>query len=236
MKYIHSDKITNIPDTDIFDNTFLFSYLKTDYKNSQREVYFMADLLKQKENTQLLSEIWDKYAMYANVYSEKDELEIFRSLFDMALTKNKKIHIVWVTLDEEIKILEQYYETLWYMREDINCFKVDFSAPLVTVSVHVENLMWRGSDYKRMGKNIFFLPPIREAGQTKAMFKGINRWVIAGIHITELSEEKRAFFQSCIWEEHILPLTLGKVLFHNLKQAGFLWEEQKIIIDINLWK
>ena len=54
MKYIHSDKITNIPDSDIFDNNFLFSYLKTDYKHAQRQVYFMADLLKERENTQLL--------------------------------------------------------------------------------------------------------------------------------------------------------------------------------------
>jgi len=49
------------------------------------------------------------------------------------------------------------------MREDINCFLVDFRISLVTVSVNIENLMWRGSDYKRMQNKIFFLPPIREA-------------------------------------------------------------------------
>jgi len=32
--------------------------------------------------------------MFANVYSEKDELEIFKNLFEMALKENKKIHIV----------------------------------------------------------------------------------------------------------------------------------------------
>ena len=57
------------------------------------------------------------------------------------------------------------------MREDINCFDPDFSIPYVTVSVKIENLMWKGSDYKRMRSAIFFNPPVRESGQTKAMFK-----------------------------------------------------------------
>jgi len=53
------------------------------------------------------------------------------------------------------------------MREDINCFQVDFSQVLVSVSIYLENIMWRGSDYKRLGKGIFRNPPIREAGQVK---------------------------------------------------------------------
>jgi hypothetical protein len=236
MKKVEKTRIVNIEGTDIFDNTLSFSYLETNYQNSQREVYFMWDLLKQRENTQLLNEMWDKYGMYANVYSEKDEIEIFKNLFEMALKENKKIHIVWVTLDEEIKMLEEYYETLGFMREDINCFKVDFSVPLVTVSVHIENLIWRGSDYKRMWKKIFFLPPIREAGLTKSMFKGINRWVIAGIHIKNLNDEVKEFFQKCVIEEHILPLTLGKVLQYHMLDAWFEWTEKQIILDIFTWE
>ena len=57
------------------------------------------------------------------------------------------------------------------MREDINCFEVDFSVPLVTASCHIENLMWRGSDYKAQRDAIFFNPPVRESGQNKALFK-----------------------------------------------------------------
>jgi hypothetical protein len=32
--------------------------------------------------------------MFSNVYSEKDELEIFNDLFEYAIKNNKKIHIV----------------------------------------------------------------------------------------------------------------------------------------------
>jgi hypothetical protein len=46
---------------------------------------------------------------------------------------------------------------------------------LVTVSVKIENLIWKGSDYKRMKEKIFFIPPPRESGQNRAMFKGITR-------------------------------------------------------------
>lgn len=224
MKKVYKDKILNIPNTDIFDNTFLFSYLSTDFSSDKVEVFFLSELLAPKENTKLLWEMWDKYAMFSNVYSEADELQIFKELFEYALSNHKKIHIVGVTLDEEIKILEEYYQKLWFLREDINCFRVDFSQVLVSVSVNIENLIWRGSDYKRMWKEIFFLPPIREAWQTKAMFKWINRWVTASIYIKELSEDKKEFLKNCLLAEHILPLTLAKVLYFNWEDIWFIGE------------
>lgn len=234
MKKIFKDKILNIDWTEKFDNKFLFSYLKTDFKSEKVEVFFMKDLLIKKENTELLKNIWDKYAMFSNVYSEKDELEIFKELFDYAITNNKKIHIVWITLDEEIKILEEYYEKLGFLREDINCFKVDFSVPLVTASVNIENLMWRWSDYKREWKKIFFVPPIREAGLTKAMFKWINRGVTSSIFIEKLTSEKINFLKNCLLEEHILSLTMWKVLKYNLEEIWFEWEEVEFVIEY--WK
>lgn len=233
MKKIYKDKILNIDWTPTFDNKFLFSYLKTDFKDENIEIFFIKDLLLKKENTQLLNNIWDRYAMFSNVYSEKDELEIFKELFQYAINNNKKIHIIWITLDEEIRILEEYYERLWFLREDINCFKVDFRIPLVTVSVNIENLMWRWSDYKRMWKEIFFVPPIREAWLTKAMFKWINRGVTASIFIEKMDENKINFLKNCLLEEHILSLTLWKVLYYNLKDIWFEWEE--IEFEIEYW-
>lgn len=230
MKKIYNNKIINIENTPIFDNTFLFSYLKTDFSHEYVEVFFMSDLLKQKENSELLKNIWDKYAMFANVYSEESEFEIFKNLFDYAIKNHKKIHIIWVTLDSEIEMLESYYTQMWFLREDINCFKVNFIKPLITVSVHIENLMWRWSDYKREWKKIFFIPPVREAWLTKAMFKWINRWVIAWIYIKEFTINTKEFLQNCLWEEHILALTLAKVLDYNIQQVWFTWEN----IDIEI--
>jgi hypothetical protein len=40
------------------------------------------------------------------------------------------------------------------------------------------------------------------------MFKGINRGVIAHIYVKNFTLEVEEFFQKCIIEEHILPLTL----------------------------
>ena len=103
MKKVLNDRIVNIKDTDLFDNKFLFTFLKTDFKNPDIEVFDMWKLLLERQNTELLNNIWDKYAMFSNVYNEKDELEFFEKLFDYAISNNKKIHIIWVTLDEEIK-------------------------------------------------------------------------------------------------------------------------------------
>jgi hypothetical protein len=54
----------------------------------------MSKLLKKRENTELLNNLNGKLAMYSEVYSPKDELEIFTELFDYAIQNNKKIHIV----------------------------------------------------------------------------------------------------------------------------------------------
>lgn len=231
MKKIYKDKILNIENTSLFDNKFLFSYLQTNFSFENVEVFFMWELLKQKENSKLLAEIWDKYAIFSNVYSEEDEFNIFKDLFEYALKNNKKIHIIWITLDSEIEMLENYYTELGFLREDINCFRVDFSKPLITTSVNIENLMWRWSDYKREWKNIFFIPPIREAWLTKAMFKWINRGVIASIYIKNLTQSKIDFLRKCLLEEHILTLTLWKVLSYNLEQIWFSWENIEIEIE-----
>lgn len=231
MKKIYRDKIINIENTDLFDNRFLFEYLILDLNNSEIEVIYMSDLLEKRKNKEILEKVKEKPAMYSNVYSSKDELEIFRELFENALKNNKRIHIVWITLDEEVKILEDYYTKLWFMREDINCFDVDFSIPLVTVSVKIENIIWKWSDYKTQRQNIFFNPPIRESWQVKAMFKWINRWVIAWIYIDKYDEKIEDFLWNCIRNENILPITLAKVLNFNLEQIWFSWEKKELIIN-----
>jgi len=185
-------------------------------------------LLEPKKNEEILKKVWEKPAMYSEVYSPKDELEIFTGLFDQALESNKKIHIVWITLWEEIKMLESYYEKLGFMREDINAFDIDFLVPLVTVSCKIENLMWKGSDYKAQRKNIFFNPPIRETGQNKALFKWITRGVIAGIELWEFTPEKQEFIAECVREEKILPLFMGKILKYNVEQAGLEWDMHEL--------
>ncbi|MDR3150777.1 MAG: hypothetical protein LBU14_04170 [Candidatus Peribacteria bacterium] len=78
----------------MFDNKFLFEVLNTDYKTEDVEVFYMSELLKKRENTELLNNLNVRWAMYSEVYSPKDELEIFQKLFEYAIKNNKKIHIV----------------------------------------------------------------------------------------------------------------------------------------------
>jgi len=231
MKKIHKDKIINIDGTDKFDSTFLFDYLDFDYgTGSDLEVIYISDLLEKRKNKEILKRTMEKPAMYSNVYSPEDELEIFEELFEWAIKNKKRIHIIWVTLKEEIEILEKYYEELWFLREDINCFAPDFSIPMVTVSVKIENIMWKWSDYKAMRDKIFFNPPIRESWQVKAMFKWINRGVTAGIYIEDFNSEIEVFLSNCVKEEKILPITLAKVLKYNLEEIWFEWISKKLTV------
>lgn len=231
MKKILRDKIINIDETNKFDNKFLFNYFDNYLNYKELEIIYLSDLLEKYKNEEVLEKVSNKPAMYSNVYSPEDELKIFNLLFDDAIKNNKKIHIIWVTLQEEIKILEEYYTQLWFMREDINCFDVDFSVPLVTVSVKIENLIWKWSDYKAQRSNIFFNPPIRESGQVKSMFKWINRGVIAWIYISEYNEKIESFLWDCIRNEKILSLTMWKILNFNLIDIWFKWKNKELIIN-----
>lgn len=231
MKKVLKNKIVNIEKTDLFDNKFLFEYLEIDEKKSDIEIIFMSDLLESKKNVEVLEKVKDKPAMYSNVYSPEDELELFKDMFDNAIKNNKKIHIVWVTLEAEIKILEEYYTSLGFMREDINCFDPNFSIPLVTSSVKIENIIWKWSDYKAQRSNIFFNPPIRESGQVKAMFKWINRGIIAWIYISNYNKYIETFLWDCVRNEKILSLTLAKVLNFNLSDIWFEWIKKELIVN-----
>lgn len=232
MKQVFKDKIVNI-DKNYFDNKFLFEIYDFSKWTSSDEtkIVFLEDLLKEKKNEELLEKVKVHPAMWSEVFSPKDELDIFNKLFEEAISSNTRTHIIWVTLWEEVEMLEKYYEKLWFFDESINCFKVDYKIPLVSASVKIKNLMWRWSDYKRFWKDIFFVPPIREAGQVKAMYKWINRWSIAWIYINDLWQEEIEFLQKQIIEENILPLNMAKVLNYNYEDLWFKWE--KIKMEIN---
>ena len=223
MKQILKNKIINIENTDKFDNKFNFSILN--YENNQKwiEIIYISDLLEEKKNLEMLEKSQTKFASYSNVYSPEDELEIFKNIFENSINNKKRVHIIWVTLKEEIDILENYYRELWFFNDEMNCFDADFSKVLISVSVKIENLMWRWSDYKRMWKEIFFNPPIRESWQVKAMFKWINRWVVLWIKLNKKINFKD-FFKNQIIEENILPITLAKVLNYNLEDFWIEWE------------
>ena len=82
-----------------------------------------------------------------------------------------------------------------------------------------------------MKDKIFFVPPIREAWMTKAMFKWINRWVTASINIENLNEENINFLKNCLLQEHILALSLAKILSFNLKEIWFFWTQSDIVFE-----
>ncbi|PID86314.1 hypothetical protein CSB08_00945 [Candidatus Gracilibacteria bacterium] len=229
MKKVFKDKIINVDDKN--DNKFLFDYISFWEENNNVEIVYLSELLEKRKNNNMLLKAKQKPAIYSNVYSPKDELEIFCYLFEKALKEKKKVHIIGITLKEELNIIEDYYKSIGFKREDVNCYEVDFKKALVTVSVKIENIMWKGSDYKRMGDKIFFNPPIRESGQVKAMYKGINKGIISNIYFKKLENEHKNFLEKLIKEEHLLGITLAKLLKYNLEDIGFKGKNSELVIN-----
>jgi len=95
MKKVLSDRIVNIDDN-LFDNKFLFEINNSlsDVNSPDVELIFLSDLLEERKNEEMLKQLDKKPAMYSNVYSPKDELEIFEDICNNAIKNNKKIHIV----------------------------------------------------------------------------------------------------------------------------------------------
>ena len=102
MKKVYKDKILNI-DENLFDKKFLFEVFVVSRNDAQ--IIFMEDLLKLRKNEELEKNIWQKYAIYSNVYSSSDELEIFTEIFEIDIKSWIKVHIVWITLQEELDML-----------------------------------------------------------------------------------------------------------------------------------
>jgi len=73
---------------------FLFEYLENIQSSGNTEIIYLKDVLEKKKNIEVLEKTNQKPAMYSEVYSPKDEFEIFTRLFDDAIEKGKKIHIV----------------------------------------------------------------------------------------------------------------------------------------------
>lgn len=49
------------------------------------------------------------YKLYNEVYSPKGELKVFNEIFDDSLKTGRKVHIVGISLREEVEILKDYY-------------------------------------------------------------------------------------------------------------------------------
>jgi len=233
MKKVYKDKIVNIDKTDKFDNKFLFEKISWEEQNQNQDIdiIFMSDLLEKRKNSDILDKVRTKPAMRANVYRAEDEFEIFTSLFENAIKTNKKVHIVWITLETEIDILENYYKNLWFFDEEINAFRIDFSKVIVSASVKIENIMYRWSDYKRLWEAIFFNPPIRESWQVKGLYKWINRWVVAGLYIQTIDEKITDFLTEQISSENIPVIILAKILAYNLEEIWIIGHKKDLIIS-----
>jgi len=85
MKKINKDSITNIENTNLFDNTFSLDYMTSPLAPSQLtrnpsldnrgelKIVYIRDLLKDYKNEEMLEKTHQKPAMWSEVYSSKDE-------------------------------------------------------------------------------------------------------------------------------------------------------------------
>ena len=118
MKKVYKNQITNIENTDLFDNRFLFDKLAWESSPQPHtralsleqpqftlspqgeggaqgiKIIYLSKLLEKRKNIEILEKVKAKPAMYSMVYSPEDELEIFTELFNDAIKNKKKIHIV----------------------------------------------------------------------------------------------------------------------------------------------
>ena len=103
MKKVTEKAIINIDDN-LFDNKIVFD-LPVDLK-FENEID-IAEELKSCRNDNITYK--KDYKLWNEVYSPKEEFRIFQSHFDLAINKNKKIHISNISLQEEIELVKNLY-------------------------------------------------------------------------------------------------------------------------------
>lgn len=169
MKQVLSRSISVIPDTDLFENRYLF---KIAGPVSGSLVVDLAKLLKEFRNDRV--EYRKDYKLWNDVYPGEKELEIFQGVVEQALIEKRKIHVINCTLREEIQIIQELYQNLGYFDVKENCFMVPFEVAPITIGVNIRNLAYSTKDYKSKRESICFIPPPREPGHTKTLFAAIN--------------------------------------------------------------
>ena len=227
MRKIFKSKIISIGNNSNekkYDYSVLLFWDKWD-----KNCIFLEKKLSKMKNSKLNYK--NDYKLYNEVYSPKGELKVFNEIFDDSLKTGRKVHIVGISLREEVEILKDYYTSKWFYNDSMNCFQVDFSEVLVTASVKIENLIYGMSDYKSMKERILFIPPPREPKHVKALFNWINSGVVAWIHLVAISEENTKFISKCIQNEKILPLRIWKLLYYNFIDIWIDWEKNNLIIE-----
>lgn len=169
MKQVLSHSITLVPDTDSFDNQYLFQ-IATDITSPI--IIDLAELLKEFRNDRV--EFKKDYKLWNQVYPTEKELELFGEIVEKALADGRKVHIINCTLREEVQIIRELYESLGYFDVKENRFMIPFATAPVTIGVNIRNLVYSTKDYKSKRENICFIPPPRESGHIKTLFAAIN--------------------------------------------------------------
>ncbi len=225
MKKVTRTSIINI-DKELFDNKFLFSV--------PTELSFdwwvdLSVLLAQRRNEKL--DFKKDYKLWSEVYSPKDELEIFKIVFDDAVSKGKKIHVTWISLDEEVNIVKSLYNDLGYFDNELNRYEVDFQNAPITIWVNIKNIIYSFKDYKSLKEKILIIPPPREPRHQKAMITGINSQVISTISLT-WDDEEYDMLKYLIKEEKTNLSKLANNLCFNFGSRWFVFEEKELILDL----
>lgn len=221
MKQIFSHSISIIPDTDPFDNQYLFQIATS---VSSPIIVDLAELLKDFRNDRV--EYRKDYKLWNDVYPGEKELQIFQGLVEKALSENRKIHIVNCTLREEVQMVQELYQELGYFDPKENCFVVPFESAPVTIGVNIRNLAYSTKDYKSKRESICFIPPPREPGHTKTLFAAINSGVVSTLTVNDVPAESELLAE-IISLEKVSLTRFAQILHGNFLGIGCQMEDTK---------
>ncbi|MDD2486958.1 MAG: hypothetical protein PHS92_01130 [Candidatus Gracilibacteria bacterium] len=224
MKQIFEDKIINI-DNDLFDNRFLFKIAISPCASFD---YDMSKLLLDRKNGNL--DYSKDLKLWSEVYSPKNEFEIFSDLIEENIRNNKKIHISDISLQEEVHTIRDLYIDLGYFNADLNRFEVDLENAPVTIGTNINSIIYSFKDYNTHKEKIFFIPPPREPRHQKTLKSGINSSLISTVRMNG-NDDEIEFLKQIIKDEKISPLKLSRSIFFNYGKIGFEFLESDIIID-----
>lgn len=225
MKKILENAIVNI-DENYFDSKFLFSIPTNLHFDEEVDI---SKLLEKYKNVDL--DYKKDYKLWGQVYSPKDELQIFTDIFEDAIANNKRVHISNISLVEEIDMVKKLYSDLGYFDKELNRFEIDFKNAPVTIGANIRNIIYSFKDYKSMREKVLFVPPPREPKHQKAIKSAINSWVISTVWLNSWAQE-REFLLEIIREEKTSLVRLARALSYNYQRRWFSYESSELILTM----
>jgi len=209
-------------------NEFIFPVLTWDIVQKHREIVTLSAQYNQC--------LW--YDDWLQNYSRDTEIHFIEELLDSLSKKPRLIHMAWISCEESITLIAQYYTKLWYHNSDTHQYEIPFDTPL-TMSVSLRHILWCEKDKTFLScidsqnfPHYAVCPPLRSPGDLRSLQQWARQGLLVGVSCGHGDEK---YLQEILMRHILTPFQLSQLVFYRWKNFWFVWCETLFSLSLPIF-